>query len=197
MITAYLVCARSLKWNSGLSLSLSNSGQTSHLRTTKHGLRERRYGQCYEPFMHCKSELQSYLATAMSALSENRQRPLLMSSCGSLQHLIIDGSPKWDIYRTVPVSLSGSSSAAASMPQASKAAPAVKREAAPALAKRDPLLEAATAGGVLLDSGKYTFQVKATFCVCQCGIKNARRPCRSGYASSSFEDACFNVQEGL
>ena len=98
-----------------------------------------------------------------------------MSSCASLQHLIIDGSPKWDIYRTVPVSLSGSSSAAASMPQASRAAPAAKREALPAPAKRDPLLEAATAGGVLLDSGKYTFQVKATFYVCQCGIKNARR----------------------
>lgn len=103
-----------------------------------------------------------------------------MRSCGSLQHLIIDGSPKWDIYRTVPVSLSGSSSAAASVPQASKAAPA---------AKRDPLLEAATAGGVLLGSGKYTFQVKTTFYVCQCGIKNARRPCGLGHASSSFEDA--------
>ena len=69
MITIYLVCARSLKWNSGLSLSLSSSGQTSHLRTTKHGLRERRYGLCYGPFMHCKTELQSDLATAMSALS--------------------------------------------------------------------------------------------------------------------------------
>ena len=119
-----------------------------------------------EDFLHCKIEMQSDLPTDMLMLNIIRQRPLLMSSCGSLQHLIIDGSPKWDIYRTVPVRLSGSS-AAASMPQASKAAPAAKREAAPAPAKRDPLLEAATAGGVLLDSGKYTFQVKAMFYVCQ------------------------------
>ena len=73
----------------------------------------------------------------------------------SMQHLIVDGSPKWDIYRTVPVSSAPSSSAAASTPQAANNEAAL----APAPAKRDPLLDAATAGGVLLGSGKYTFQV--------------------------------------
>ena len=68
-----------------------------------------------------------------------------------MQHLIIDGSPKWDIYRTVPVSSSSSRPPVASMPQASKAAPA-ERSAAAAPAKRDRLLEAATKGGVLLGS---------------------------------------------
>ena len=75
-----------------------------------------------------------------------------------MQHLIIDGSPKWDIYRTVPVSSSSSTSAAASMPQPTKAAPAEKSAPA-APAKRDRLLEAATKGGVLLSSNDYTFQV--------------------------------------
>ncbi|CAL5220910.1 g3005 [Coccomyxa viridis] len=75
------------------------------------------------------------------------------------QHLIIDGSPKWDIYRTVAVSSAPSSPAAASLPQAVKSQ-ALKMEAAPASApaQRDSLLDAATAGGVLLGSGKYTFQ---------------------------------------
>ena len=70
-----------------------------------------------------------------------------------LQHLIIDGSPKWDIYRTVPVTSGPSSSMAASAPQA------VKREAGLESPQRDSLLDAATAGGVLLGSGNYTFQV--------------------------------------
>ncbi|CAK0783226.1 hypothetical protein CVIRNUC_006425 [Coccomyxa viridis] len=73
------------------------------------------------------------------------------------QHLIIDGSPKWDIYRTVPVSCSPSTSAVASMPRATNAAPAEKSAPA-APAKRDRLLEAATKGGVLLSSSDYTFQ---------------------------------------
>ena len=68
MITIYLVCARSLKWNSGLSQSLSSSGQTFHLRTTKRGLRERRYGQCCEPrilYALQDSELQPDLASSV------------------------------------------------------------------------------------------------------------------------------------
>ena len=91
-------------------------------------------------------------------LRTRKPRPGIQHNCylALLQHLIIDGSPKWDIYRTVPVSAASSSAAAASMPQA------VKKEAAPASApaQRDSLLEAATAGGVLLGSGKYTFQVR-------------------------------------
>ena len=75
-----------------------------------------------------------------------------------MQHLIIDGSPKWDIYRSVPVSSSSSTPAVASMPQATKAAPAEKSVPA-APVKRDRLLEAATKGGVLLSSNDYTFQV--------------------------------------
>ena len=97
-------------------------------------------------------------------------------SPGSLQHLIIDGSPKWDIYRTVPVASTPRSSAAASTPQA------VKREAVPAPPQRDALLDAATAGGVLLGSGSYTFQVTWIGVQERVGVR-ASRPASTGQFS--------------
>ena len=83
---------------------------------------------------------------------------LLLTKGVHVQHLIIDGSPKWDIYRTVPISSASSTSAVASVPQTTKAASA-ERSAPAAPAKRDRLLEAATKGGVLLSSKDYTSQV--------------------------------------
>ena len=64
------------------------------------------------------------------------------------------------------VSTSGIKSTAASTPQAleiePEAAPAPAQRPHQRPARRDPLLEAATAGGVLLDSGSFSFKVMAS-----------------------------------
>ena len=100
---------------------------------------------------------------------------MLLTKVVYVQHLIIDGSPKWDIYRTVPVSCSPSTSAVASMPQATNAATAEKSAPA-APAKRDRLLEAATKGGVLLSSSDYTCQVE-TLALMRCMLDLLRGSC--------------------
>ena len=181
--------AHSLRWSSQRWQSLSSSGRASLHRTTRHGLRERRYSpeHASAPTIFC---YRSSLPTQQGVCGASHHSSDVMlpprtyeappkstdDEClpGSLQHLIIDGSPKWDIYRTVPVASTPRSSAAASTPQA------VKREAVPAPPQRDALLDAATAGGVLLGSGNYTFQVTGIFAQIRVSMHDSR-PASTGH----------------
>lgn len=72
------------------------------------------------------------------------------------QNLIIDGSPQWGVYRTVPISLSGASGVAAL--QAEPASTGRDKSAMAAAAE----YSAASAGGLILNTKTFTFEVSSS-----------------------------------
>ncbi|BDA47699.1 hypothetical protein COCOBI_10-5500 [Coccomyxa sp. Obi] len=68
------------------------------------------------------------------------------------RNLIIDGSPQWEVYRTVPVSISGASGAAAL--QAEPSSTGRDKSAIAAAAE----YSAASAGGLILNTETFTFE---------------------------------------
>ena len=67
------------------------------------------------------------------------------------QNLIIDGSPQWEVYRTVPVGSGGAAGTSASQSEPSSTG----RTNAAASAE----YSAATAGGLILNTKTFTFEV--------------------------------------
>lgn len=77
------------------------------------------------------------------------------------QNLIIDGSPQWEVYRTVPIDISGASGVAAL--QAEPSSTGRSKSAIAAAAE----YSAASAGGLILNTKTFTFEVSPS-CLLLC-----------------------------
>lgn len=69
-----------------------------------------------------------------------------------LQNFIIDGSPQWEIYRTVPVSTSA-------ITQPAQQTAVANRKGAQSESSQSTALRSATAGGLILNSQTLRFEV--------------------------------------
>ena len=81
------------------------------------------------------------------------------------QNLIIDGSPRWEIYRTVPVSVPGGAAPAAQQAAAPGSSGATGRQRTSAASTSNNgggQLPAAASGGLIFNADSMKFEVRCS-----------------------------------